>query len=572
MTFSQVDRLDLEAIPPVRAARWFQSTTCDSLLIFWLAVATFTASLVPEFIGFQTRFAFFAQEMLRHGPSFFPTTYGTPYPDYPAASTCLICLASLPFGRVTPFTTVLPTAVVSALILVVTYRIGAIHSRRWGLAAVLFSLFTFEFFSMSRSIPLDQYTSLATMLSFYLVYSSDCLARQGRFALLPFVWGLGFAFRGPIGLVIPAAVSCGCSLWNGHFRRTLLLGIVAAGTLALCVGGLLLAARTQAGEPFARRVLDEQVVGRLDDRGPGWTYYWHRSLTALAISYPLAIIVLGSRFREILRRRAETDRLLGGLAFCAVIVLVGMAIPAVKKTRYLLPIVPALSLVGSYVMVNAALETQLFRARRILLGICTHLPIVSVIAVGGFLLFALYRRPDWTVFSPVVLCLLIPLVFVARKLDRGWSGVPNRDMFLLAVGLVIFGILDVGIAEPVSYSFEETRSFVRQIETLYAKEPGTIVFWQVGPDAEDIKFMANWSEPIEPQFVTSLDVLREMRGTRYVIAKEETFRTLLPNEGWSLRVLARGTIGHRACAVFNLGESRERNSRAISHTATSVRR
>ena len=32
-------------------------------------------------IGFDSRFVLFAQEMLRHGPSFFPTTYGPPYAD-----------------------------------------------------------------------------------------------------------------------------------------------------------------------------------------------------------------------------------------------------------------------------------------------------------------------------------------------------------------------------------------------------------------------------------------------------------------------------------------------------------
>ena len=49
----------------------------------------------------------------------------------------MIYLVSLPFGRVTPFTAVLPTAVAAALVLVLTYRIGAMRSRQKGLAAVL---------------------------------------------------------------------------------------------------------------------------------------------------------------------------------------------------------------------------------------------------------------------------------------------------------------------------------------------------------------------------------------------------------------------------------------------------
>jgi len=51
-------------------------------------------------IGFDSRFVLFAQKMLRHGPSLFPSTYGEPYPDYPGTSTLLIYLLSLPFGQV----------------------------------------------------------------------------------------------------------------------------------------------------------------------------------------------------------------------------------------------------------------------------------------------------------------------------------------------------------------------------------------------------------------------------------------------------------------------------------------
>ena len=32
-------------------------------------------------IGFDSRFILFAEEMLRHGPGFFPTTYGQPYAE-----------------------------------------------------------------------------------------------------------------------------------------------------------------------------------------------------------------------------------------------------------------------------------------------------------------------------------------------------------------------------------------------------------------------------------------------------------------------------------------------------------
>ncbi len=527
-----------------------ESTKRDSLLIFFLGVTAFTVALAPEFINFDARFALFAREMLRDGPSFFPTTYHTPYPDYPAASTFLIYLASLPFGRVTPFTAVLPTAVASALVLVITYQIGAISSRRRGLAAALFALFTVEFLAMSRSIALDQYVSLATVLSFYLVYSSDCLGRHRRLWLLAPAWASGFAFRGPLGLLIPAAVTCVYYLWNGRFKRMLLAGTLAGGLLVLCLGGLLLAARAQGGTPFLRQVIEAQVTGRFGEGGPGFAYYWYGSLVSCAVTYPLAILVAVSRFRDIVNRRTGEDRFLGVLILWVIVVLLALSIPAAKKTRYVMPIIPALSLIASSFLADASLSGLLLRTKRAFLGVCAFLPLISVVGVGGLLLFACLRQPQWRMCALTTLGLLIPPVIVAWKLDRGWRGVPGRDMYLLAVGAFTFVVVHIEVVEPITYSRERTVPFVRQVEAIREEAQGTVTFFRVGPDAEDIKFMANLSRSLEPQFASSIETLWDSPGVHYIIAKEAVFRSLPLDEDRPMRLLARGKIGHRDCVVF----------------------
>src|SRR5689334_5378311 len=76
-------------------------------------------------IGFDSRFVLFAQEMLRHGPSFFPTTYGQPYADYSALSTVFVWLLSLPFGQVNSLTAWLPTDIGAAVIVTLMYRLVA---------------------------------------------------------------------------------------------------------------------------------------------------------------------------------------------------------------------------------------------------------------------------------------------------------------------------------------------------------------------------------------------------------------------------------------------------------------
>lgn len=80
-------------------------------------------------IGFDSRFVLFAKEMLRHGPGFFPTTYGQPYADYSSASTLLIDLFALASGRVTTLAAWLPTAIAGALIVNLMYRLLAPSSK-----------------------------------------------------------------------------------------------------------------------------------------------------------------------------------------------------------------------------------------------------------------------------------------------------------------------------------------------------------------------------------------------------------------------------------------------------------
>src|SRR5262245_54807897 len=213
----------------------------DAAAIFACSLAAFTIGLAPEFISFQTRFAVFAQNMLRDGPSYFPTLYGVPYPDYPALPTIFIWLLSKPLGRVTPLTAILPTAVASALILVFVYLIGALRSRRWGLYAVLMTLLTYAFVFSARSIAPDQYTALATAASFCICYSASVAGRRRRLAWLPLLGLLGFACRGPIGLIVPAAVVATYYLVRREYRTLLVIVVGAAALLAAC-GGLLLAA------------------------------------------------------------------------------------------------------------------------------------------------------------------------------------------------------------------------------------------------------------------------------------------------------------------------------------------
>ena len=68
--------------------------------------------------------------------------------------------------------------------------------------------------------------------------SRDPPVTNRRLYLIPLLFLAGFACRGPIGLVVPAAVICAFYFWEGNLKRLLLTAIaalvlLAAGTAAL---------------------------------------------------------------------------------------------------------------------------------------------------------------------------------------------------------------------------------------------------------------------------------------------------------------------------------------------------
>jgi len=522
----------------------------DMLLIFGTAAVIFSFLPMPEFSGLQARLAVFAQEMFRDGPHWFPTTYHKPYPDYPATSTFLIYLVAKLFGKGTPLAAVLPTAFASGLTLALTYRIGTLRSRLWRGAAVLLSVLTVEFFTASHSISLDQYTSLVTVLSFYLAHSADYYGRRWRLGWLPLVWRLGFAFRGPVGLILPAAVTCTYYFWHRRFRVLMVVMAVASIALVSCWNGLLLAAKAQGGAPLVQMVRDMQATGRLLAGRHGPTYYWLRCFGSYAVSYPLALLVVVRRSREIWRRSTEDDKLLGSLAAWVLVILVGMSIPSAKKMRYLLPLVPALSLIGAYVLVDVSPCSTLREAKKKCLELCASCPGFAALGVLTLLVYTWRFGPLWHAHYFGAICLFAILGLLARKTTAKREDRAARGVMLLGIAAAVFVLVDIGVAQPLSCSLEKSAPFVRKVEALYEKRPGPIIFYRIGPDAEDIKFTVNLSRPLETKFARSLDSLWNEPDTLCVIAREEVFRSLSIEERQRVRRLDCGKLGHRSFVVL----------------------
>lgn len=493
----------------------------QSLVLGLLALLLFIAgSWHQAIIGFDSRFVVFAQEMLRHGPGFFPTTYGQPYADYLATSTLMTWLLSLPLGEVTSLTAWLPTSIASAVIVILVYRLTAPYSQRWGLLSIALLLLSSTFISETRAVSLDQMLAAIALAVFYLGYAHDHFGAGRRLYWLYLLLILGFAIRGPIGLVIPTGVLCSYYLINRQWRQLFSFGLLALALLAACVGLLLLMAKLSGGESFMQDVIRMQFLGRMDgsEGSSGALYYFTSSLGNYALAYPVALLVLLAV--AVGGRRVPTPALQLVL-YCAaagLLVMLGLSIPQAKKARYVLPMLPMAAIIGAYPF--QAAEGRLFAGLRgLMLGLWTLLP--GLLIVG--LVFARPRYPQQLgelgpVFAVlgVLQALALLALFRARLRPLGPA---------LAAVLAVWATY-IAVVEPLERSVYDTRTFTLQVHEQVKQQRAPVVLHGLGKDAKAIKYMVNLDCDQVPLFTQQASDLAPLQGPAWLVMSQADFEGL----------------------------------------------
>ncbi|MBE2259882.1 MAG: glycosyltransferase [Rhodobacteraceae bacterium] len=494
-----------------------------------------------EFVGFETRFAVFARQMLQHGVSVFPKTYGMPYPDYPAASTLLIWLASLSLGEVNKFTAILPTAVASALNLALTYRLLSKVSRQWAFLAVCFELLTATFLVEARSISLDQMLATITVACFVLAYRRDGMATSGRpllgiLVLLVF----GFAIRGPMGIIIPVGVLCSYYALSYQWREVFRIGLPALALLITCWFALLFLARIEGGEAFVGDVVRMQVTGRLggnDDALPRY-YYLVNSLANFAVSFPAAlpvtVAVLAASlpyFRHSSRRSATATawdpalRMATLMAGWLLLILIGLSIPETKKARYLLPAVPAMAALAAYAFID-----QRGKLLLVVYQLLRTLLLVLPTALIALLFFAQqYARRhglDVQVEAPLLLgslaaCQLLSLTALRRSFTPG-----RRDRWIAAAAALAFWLTNVCLREPAELQIHSARPFVQAVEEMRRQKPAPLVLYGLNRDGPAIVYHVNVEGEFTPQFIDRAQQLTELHYPLYLVISDRNSSAL----------------------------------------------
>lgn len=507
----------------------------DAASIFLGGVIFFTLGLWnQEIIGFESRFYLFALEMLRHGLSGFPTTYGEPYPDYPVTSTLFIYLTAKLVGTLNKWVAVFPSAVAAALTLSLTYLMGALKERRLGWYSVGFLLFTSAFITAARTISLDMYVTVLTTGIFYIAYRATLQEKTPSWFMIGTLLAVSFSIRGPIGIVIPTGVLSIFFLLEKQWKSWVVLSLLSVVLLFVCTGILLSVAYHVGGDSFMKAVLNMEIAGRMEvNRTPPFYFYFVESMGAYALTYPLAILFLMGAIPKKIKKDGTFLRALIGWVL---IIMIGLSIPADKKIRYILPIAPALALISAYFLVNAHSHILLW-LKKIVYLFCWILPCIVL-----SMLCVLYYKHIALNYGVLFLIFVMLQLFMLRS---------RKESFIFFLAVATFFLAHVLIIEKINLDSNQTARFVQRIEQMREKQHVALGFYREGKDGFAIKYLADMQHEENPLFI---DDIQKAPPRIFLITSEEHFNALPERLRKSCRLIGSGKIGRDDVLVFQFNK------------------
>ncbi len=519
--------------------------------VLWLFLASFLVFIWPnpfnEIIGFESRFYLFALNMWREGVSWFPTTYHQPYPDYPGTAIWVINgLANL-FGHLNKWVAVLPNAIAAAITVVLTYLIGNISSKRWGWISSLFLMLTITFLKSARSLSLDVYPLLFTTWCFYLVYSADAKQSQKASWLIYPLMFLSFAFRGPIGVVMPAGVVCVYYLLNKNIRQLIISGCIAFAILVTSTLGLLALAQYVGGAAFKADVLRMQVLGRIDNPFLPVYFYFTGGILNNALSYPVACLtVFGMIYYRLRRVSLPYQGVLWQLLGWALVILVGMSIPDDKKIRYILPMLPAAALLAAYPF--AVINGQKYFVYVRKLGLAFFFCLPTIFLLASLLLYVKQAAylPELVVNYPFIFSALCWL-----QVLNVWMKYREKiTTWIIPIATVSFVVFYINVIERIEIYIDRADALVSKIETFRAKNQASLVFYKERPDGLPIKYLVYKQQEDDPVFIGDIAELVAYPKRAVFVTSEEYFADLPKQLVSKFTILEDEALGHSRVVIF----------------------
>jgi 4-amino-4-deoxy-L-arabinose transferase-like glycosyltransferase len=331
-----------------------------------------------------------AREMLESGDWVVPTFNFKPRTAKPALLYWLQALAYQRFG-VGEFAARLPSVLAGAAAVLLTYELGRrMFGRGVGLLGGLITISTVQVSVLAHAATPDALLLACLMLVFWLFWTGSVGgSRRWTWTIGP-ACGLAVLAKGPVGLVMPAAIIgyyfVAQRQTNPLFDRRILIGLA----LALLTAGpwyALVGAETRGR--FLRSFWHMENVGRfmapMDGHGGGVAYYPIALLVGLAPWSVLVWPTLRDACRK-LRVTGNEDADAVRFLICWVAVYVGFfSLAQTKLPNYILPAYPPLALLTARLLIRWC--TGAVPARWVGTAAFLTLALVGVGVGAGLILF-----------------------------------------------------------------------------------------------------------------------------------------------------------------------------------------
>jgi len=536
------------------------SRRTTAIYIFLASVALFLAGLhATEFVKINCRFGLFIHEMAEGGSiGVFPTLYGEAYCDYFSIPTYLMYVMSF-LGGINMLTATLPSALAAGGIMSLTYLIGARKSNKFGLFAVILLAVSYEFLCIARAPSPDMFVAFTAICSFYLMYTSELDKKAMRLFLLPLLFIVGFAVRGPIGAVIPISVVCVYYFSHLQWKTAIAGGVLGTLVLACCLMLAIMTIYNQGGKELVVGWRDAQIGSRMGSGKPIW-FYFTNAMGSYSLTYPMAFLVMGT-YAWIERKKYFAKAPVGsyhalrqGLTAWFFIIVLGMSIPGTKHLRYIVSAIPAAALLAAFIFENPDKLKIFQKVRDVFLKICKIGPfvILGIVIAGAITLKVLKIEIPIPMFLPAVMFLVLGFAMIGgtRKIKD-----VDKVMFIVALTAMTFFVVKIMLIEPIETYSESSYKLVKKIEDL--RPAGTkLTFCGIDKDGETLKYLINLKRKkyYIPNFVEMHEnekLLNLTPGT-LIICKSNKADAIKPEVKERLLEVAKGKLGHRKCIVYKL--------------------
>lgn len=473
-------------------------------------------------------FAEGAREMVVDGHWAVPHVNGVVTTDKPPLFFWSIAAASLPGGKVTPWTARIPSALAGMGTVLLVLRLGG------GPAALVLAT-AYLFWDKARSAQIDALLTFLIVVALSAFWAWRSGRAHGRRAGLLF-WGacaLAVLAKGPVGVMLPLGVALTLLVWERDLRSWRRFAPILGPLLFLALCGVWAVWASRGPDYSVVGALREHFVNRavhgMHHKQPPWYY-----LGALPPGlFPWTGLLPGALVLAWRRRRHSFDRFLFAWF---VFILLFFSISTEKRNLYVLPAYAAFAVLVARLLEAAESGAMARRWVTLPLG-ATGLLTVLV----GIALPFLGRR------SPVPLP-LVPLALVAVAGGVAVAVAATRSVRIAAVATAAaFGTIflaSVLLVEPGLEPIKSARPFSKELATLTApaRAEGTpVLAWRLAnlPEAfsyysdgvytvetaDETVLRAHLARPGTPWAAVDLDALPgDLRETVIVQARAELSR------------------------------------------------